>query len=543
MIVQITDIIGNSVLEAVSAAGQHSMILLAVLAIGSAVTGGLPMLSLPLFEFSLNKTFILSLFFLQPNDPTAYFALASILVGTFLRKTTSGREFWRYLAVGITMVILLKYGPAVYQRFQPGALSQIALIAVLPILIFIEIIINILFSAKDSNISKLSVIILISYIAALPLSIMTVIMVINDGILGAVLAFAGLAGFSFIGRSINRRYQWNTQRISEISRQDRLATRLMGSSSYEEFLGILQDNLFDHEGSGIMALTKSSGSYDWVLWSTDAQLGLKESSISCVVPAKGRFTTDFTVESNSGTALGLSDTRELIIVLSGPEQNILQSIPSSLLENLVLLLGHTWESVGHSLRSERSFLAAAVTLARLADSKDDYTHGHSLRVAELSCSLGRYLHIPPENIQTLRVAAILHDIGKLAIPAAILTKRGLLTKKEREIVEAHPVEGARIVSGLSGYEEVASIIRSHHERLDGMGYPDGLRYGEIPFMTRIITVADNFDAITSDRSYRTVSGSDNALEVIRDEKGSKFDSRIVSALEAILSDESLSTTV
>ncbi len=181
-----------------------------------------------------------------------------------------------------------------------------------------------------------------------------------------------------------------------------------------------------------------------------------------------------------------------------------------------------------------------MTLARLADSKDDYTHGHSLRVAGLSCSLGRSLHLSPENIQTLRVAAILHDIGKLAIPAAILTKRGLLTRKEREIVEAHPVEGARIVSGLSGYEEVTRIIRSHHERLDGKGYPDGLSNGDIPFMARIVAVADTFDAITSDRSYHSISGRESAIEAIREEMGSKFDSRIVCALEAILSDENAS---
>ncbi|MCK4806808.1 MAG: HD-GYP domain-containing protein [Candidatus Aegiribacteria sp.] len=540
MIVQIADIIGNSGLEAVDGTGLDSLILLTILAIGSALTGGLPMLSSPIFEFSLNRVFILSLFFLHPQDPTVYFALASILAGAILRRTASGREFWRYVTAGITMVALLKYGPAIYQKLQPGVPEQIAIITVLPILILIEIIISIAFTGKGSYTSRLSGRIMISYIAALPLSIMTVIMVIHEGILGVTLSFAGLTGFSFIGRSINRKHQWNTQRIREISRQDRMAARLMGSSSYEEFLGILQNNLFEHSGSSVRALTRSSGSFDWVMWSTDEQFGLKESSINGTIPAKGMFTGDFTVKGISGTALGLSDSRDLIIVFSGPEQNILQRIPSSLLENLVLLLGHTWEAVSHSLRSERSFLAAAVTLARLADSKDDYTHGHSLRVAGLSCSLGRYLHISPENIQTLRVASILHDIGKLAIPGAILTKRGLLTKKEREIVEAHPLEGAKIVSGLSGYEEVARIIRSHHERLDGTGYPDGLCKGDIPFMVRIVAVADTFDAITSDRSYRSISGSDNALEIIREEKGSKFDSRIVSALEAILSDEPVS---
>ena len=102
------------------------------------------------------------------------------------------------------------------------------------------------------------------------------------------------------------------------------------------------------------------------------------------------------------------------------------------------------------------------------------------------------------------------------------------------------MEGARIVSGLSGYEEVTRIIRSHHERLDGKGYPDGLRDADIPFMARIVAVADTFDAITSDRSYHSITGQESALQVIREEKGSKFDSRIVTALEAILSDETAS---
>ena len=540
MIDQITIILGNIGFETVTVTVQDSLIPLVILAIGSALTGGLPLLTSPMFEFSLNRVFILSLFFLRPQGPTVYFALGSILAGIALRSTTSGREFWRYIVTGITMVALLEYAPALYQKFQPGVQDQVAIISVLPVLIFIDIIINTAFLKKGSDFGMLSAVVLISYIAALPLSIMTLIMVIHEDILGAVLAFAGLTGFSFLGRSINRKHLWNTQRIKEISSQDRLATRLMESSSYGEFLTILQNNLFNNSGSSIRALTKSSGSYDWVLWSPDEQSGLSESSINGTFPAKGKFTGNFTANDIYGTALGLSEGRDLIILLSGPEQNILQSMPQSLLENLVLLLGHTWEAVGHSLRSSRSFLAAAVTLARLADSKDDYTHGHSLRVAGLSCSLGRSLHLSPENIQTLRVAAILHDIGKLAIPAAILTKRGLLTRKEREIVEAHPLEGARIVSGLSGYEEVTRIIRSHHERLDGKGYPDGLRNGDIPFMARIVAVADTFDAITSDRSYHSISGRESALEAIREEMGSRFDSRIVCALEAILSDESAS---
>lgn len=540
MIVQISEIIGNSILETTTGIGHDSMILLAILALGSAVTGGFPMLSASSFEFSLNRVFILSLFFLCPYNPTVYFALTSVVAGAALRRTVSSRKFWRYFTSGILMVLLLEFGPVVYQKLNPGVPDQMIIISVLPVLILIEVIITIIFSVKGSDLSKLSGWILISYIAAIPLSLMTVIMVIKADMLGAILASAGLTGFSFIGRSINRKNQWNTQRIKEISLQDRLAARLMKSSSYLEFIYMLQNNIFKYPGSRIRALTKSTGTYDWILWSSDEQSGCMKNDVTGTIPSKSQFTNNFSVKSIKGTALGLTDNKDLIIVFSGPEKDILQKIPLSLLENLVLLLVHTWETVGHALRSEKSFLAAAVMLARLADSKDNYTHGHSLRVANLSYSLGKYLHLSPGNIQTLRVAAILHDIGKLAIPAAILTKRGLLTKKEREIMEAHPEEGARIVSGLSGYEEVVKIIRSHHERLDGNGYPDGLRNGDIPFMARIVAVADTYDAITSNRSYHSISGCENALEAIRAEEGSKFDSRIVSALESILKQEKVS---
>ncbi|RKZ07859.1 hypothetical protein DRQ25_10485, partial [Candidatus Fermentibacteria bacterium] len=230
MIDQISGIIGSIGLETVGGTVQDSLIPLAVLAIGSALTGGLPLMTSPLFEFSLNRVFILSLFFLRPQDPTVYFALASVLAAAPLRRAIWGREFWRYLATGLTMVALLRFGPALFQRIMPGIQDQVAIISVLPVLIFIEIIINTAFLKNRSDFSILSAVVLISYIAALPLSIMTLIMVIHEGILGAVLAFAGLAGFSFLGRSINRKHLLNTRRIEEISSQDRLAVRLMASS-------------------------------------------------------------------------------------------------------------------------------------------------------------------------------------------------------------------------------------------------------------------------------------------------------------------------
>jgi len=536
MIVQITDLLCRTNLDQL-AAGQDQLILLSILALGSAVTGGMPMLSLSSFEFSLNRVFILSIFLLSPRNIILYFALGSIIAGTAIRWNSTTRELWRYIVSATVIILILKFGPGVYLSLRSGVPYQMMIISILPILILAEIIFGMIFSEKGSDPARLWGLVLISYIASIPLSLMAVIMILHNGILGAALAFAVLTGFSFAGRLINRKHRWNTRRILEITRQDKLAAHLMQSSSYIEFLHILQNSIFKESGNRAWALAKSSDTGDWVLWNSREKSSCAESDLISIIPSKGEFIENFTIKNIKGTALGIRDSKDLTILLSGPEKDVLSLMPSSLLGNFILLLGNTWEAVGHAVRSERSFLAAAVMLARLADSKDDYTHGHSLRVAGLSTSLGRNLNLSSSSIQTLRVAAILHDIGKLAIPASILTKRGLLTRKEREIVEAHPVEGARIVSGLSGYKEVSKIIRSHHERLDGNGYPDGLQNGDIPFMARIVAVADTFDAITSDRSYHSISGWESALEAIRAEKGSKFDSRIVTALESILSEE------
>ncbi len=537
MISSLSDLLAATGFESWFPGGSDSLFFLLLLAVGSAVTGGLPMFSTPGFEFSLNRVFVFTMFFLFPPRSAAFLALASVAVGAGLRIGFSIMRFWRYALSGLLMTAVLFLGPRVVAIYRPDVSVQIALMYTLPVLLALELILNIAFCRETHELSTFTGRMMISYLATLPLTIMVVIMVIQSGRLGMELALTGLIGFSFIGRSINRKHEWNTMRISEISQQDRLATKLMESTSYGEFLGILRKNLLNDTESDLTALTRSGGDHGWIMWTRHDHTGLQEADVQGEIPGKGSFSRSFTAGKASGTALGLSESRELLLLMTGPERDSLLSMPASLLENLVLLLEHTWEAVGHSVRSERSFLAAAVMLARLADAKDDYTHGHSLRVADLSCALGRHLGLSPGKVQTLRVAAILHDIGKLAIPASILTKRGLLTRKEREIVEAHSLEGARIVSGLSGYEEVARIIMSHHERLDGMGYPEGISGEDIPFMARIVAVADTFDAITSDRSYHSISGWEKALESIKAERGDKFDARIVSALEKVISGE------
>lgn len=169
------------------------------------------------------------------------------------------------------------------------------------------------------------------------------------------------------------------------------------------------------------------------------------------------------------------------------------------------------------------------TLASALESKDTYTRGHSERVSNYALQLAQTLGLSVSDQQTVWRVAQLHDIGKIGIPDAILNKSGKLNEEEWEIMRSHPEMGENICSTLSFARDFLPIIRHHHERFDGTGYPDGLKGEEIPFLARIITIADAVDAITSHRSYRPSRTIDYALEELAIGKGSQFDPSIVQA--------------
>ena len=162
----------------------------------------------------------------------------------------------------------------------------------------------------------------------------------------------------------------------------------------------------------------------------------------------------------------------------------------------------------------------------LVDARDDYTRGHSDRVAALSVKIGRRMGLPEEQIRQIRLAGLFHDIGKVGIPDDVLKKPGRLTDEEFEIIKQHPEKGQQILEALSFFKGVAPIVRAHHERMDGKGYPDGLSGEEIPMEARIISISDAFDAMTSDRHYRKSRGVEAAAEEIRNNKGTQFDAQI-----------------
>jgi putative nucleotidyltransferase with HDIG domain len=168
------------------------------------------------------------------------------------------------------------------------------------------------------------------------------------------------------------------------------------------------------------------------------------------------------------------------------------------------------------------------------DARDRYTAGHSAAVAIYARDIASRLALPEEEIGKAHLAGLVHDIGKIGLPAGLLEKPGALNLEERREMQAHSEIGERILAKVASYSEIASIVRHHHERVDGGGYPDGLVDDEIPLLSRIIAVADAYNAMTSDRPYRDAMPSRVARLRLAQAVDSQFDTSIVAAFEAVL---------
>ncbi len=167
------------------------------------------------------------------------------------------------------------------------------------------------------------------------------------------------------------------------------------------------------------------------------------------------------------------------------------------------------------------------TLSKALDAKDEYTNGHSQRVAQYSVQIAERMGLSPKQLETTKTAALLHDIGKIGIKDDVLNKNGKLDFKEYYEIQQHPEIGANIIKDVASLRKVSEIIRHHHERYDGNGYPDSLLGTSIPIESSIIAVADAYDAMTSDRSYRKAMSHGAAMEIIRSGGGSQFHPDVV----------------
>ena len=174
-------------------------------------------------------------------------------------------------------------------------------------------------------------------------------------------------------------------------------------------------------------------------------------------------------------------------------------------------------------RLQRAIFQSLQGLANALEAKDAYTRGHSERVAALAEQTAVAAGLAKAAAATVAQAGLLHDLGKIAVPEAILRKPGPLTPDEWQVMRRHPLTGAHIVAPLDFFSEAAVIVRHHHERYDGSGYPDGLQGEAIPLGARIVAIADVYDALTSDRPYRRGLPADGAIQRLKDEAGRTLD--------------------
>jgi putative nucleotidyltransferase with HDIG domain len=185
-------------------------------------------------------------------------------------------------------------------------------------------------------------------------------------------------------------------------------------------------------------------------------------------------------------------------------------------------------------RLERANLSFATALVATLDARGQYTAGHSAAVAVYARDIAERMGLDPVQQQLVHVCGLVHDIGKVGLQPGLLEKAGALTLEERRQMEAHPAIGERILAKVDGYGEIARIVRHHHERVDGHGYPDGLVGDEIPLLSKIIAVADAYNAMTSDRPYRDAMPSRVARLRLAQAVESQFDTSVVAAFEALL---------
>jgi cyclic di-GMP phosphodiesterase len=175
------------------------------------------------------------------------------------------------------------------------------------------------------------------------------------------------------------------------------------------------------------------------------------------------------------------------------------------------------------------------SLALSIEAKDPYTKGHCDRLSSYSEALGRRLGLSQEQCVALRRAGVVHDVGKIGVPEHVLLKNGPLNEEEWEIMKQHPITGERICSPLKSFRLVVPIIRHHHEKLDGSGYPDGLKGDKIPITARVLQITDIYDALVTDRPYRVAMTHEDAIRTMREEaKLGWWDSNLIKEFEALL---------
>jgi HD-GYP domain-containing protein (c-di-GMP phosphodiesterase class II) len=196
----------------------------------------------------------------------------------------------------------------------------------------------------------------------------------------------------------------------------------------------------------------------------------------------------------------------------------------------------------HAEQLQRTVEGAVLAMSHMVESRDPYTAGHERRTAELATAIGAEMGLEGEPLEALRLAATIHDIGKIGVPAEILSKPGRLSDVEFNLIKQHPKSGFDILADVDFGSPVAEMILQHHERLDGSGYPRALRGAEILKEARILAVADVVEAMSSHRPYRAALGMEAALAEVREHAGVKYDAVVVATCERLVEEQGFQFT-
>jgi putative nucleotidyltransferase with HDIG domain len=305
-------------------------------------------------------------------------------------------------------------------------------------------------------------------------------------------------------------------------------------------------------GAGVAAAAVRGGSGDGflVLFGAIGAAFLVETAIdltlSCVAPAiRGSSTVLATLQAGSSTHLvsvpvHVPTVAVLVYAFDtiSPWSLALFAVPAMAAQRLLLLYHRqreTAEALGEAnARLSKANLSFATALVATLDARDRYTAGHSTAVAIYARDIAKRMGLAEEEQERVHLCGLVHDIGKIGLAAGLLEKPGALTLEERREMERHSVIGEEILRNVEDYDDIAAIVRHHHERFDGTGYPDQVAGSSIPLLARIIAVADAYNAMTSDRPYRDAMPSRVARLRLAQAVESQFDTAVVAAFEAIL---------
>jgi HD-GYP domain-containing protein (c-di-GMP phosphodiesterase class II) len=253
-------------------------------------------------------------------------------------------------------------------------------------------------------------------------------------------------------------------------------------------------------------------------------------SILVSIFAARRITNPLQVLTQSSRALAKGDFSQRVNLLSRTEIGELANTFNTMSDELE----HFVEDLKRAAEENRElFMGSIQMLAGAVDEKDPYTRGHSDRVTRYSLLIAKEMQLPETFLETLRISAQLHDVGKIGIEDHILKKPGALTEEEFEVMKTHTTKGANILRPVTQLAEMLPGIELHHEALDGRGYPYGLQGDQIPLLARVIAVGDTFDALTTNRPYQQAHTPDQALQIIRNLAGKRLDPKAVEALLAV----------